>query len=70
MLMDTKNRRIIGLDFVKGICIILVVLDHSVIFDSFPVFVGNILRAVFLNGFFAVSGFVLYQNNQKSHRKH
>ena len=65
MLMDTKNRRIIGLDFVKGICIILVVLDHSVIFDSFPVFVGNILRAVFLNGFFAVSGFVLYQNNQK-----
>lgn len=63
--MNTKNARITGVDFVKGICIILVVLVHSIAFSSFPPLVEKIFQAVFLNSFFAVSGFMVYQYNQK-----
>lgn len=59
--METSKRRNAGIDFIKGICILLVVLDHAMPLLSttnFPKIVGSIFGAVFLKGFFCVSGYL------------
>ena len=63
--MSTKNTRIIGLDFVKGFCILLVVLVHSIDISSFPLYMEKLIHAIFLNSFFAISGFMVYRQNKK-----
>lgn len=54
------KKRNAGLDFVKGICIILVVLDHAINFHVFPDLITAVFYAIFLNGFFSVSGWLAY----------
>ena len=50
-----------SLDIIKGICIILVVLCHTVDFRSIVYPISQILEGFFLNGFFMVSGWLAYK---------
>ena len=53
-----NNGRIRGLDFVKGICIIYVMLVHCAIFKT-----SIVGRFINVYGFFAVAGFMLNRNS-------
>lgn len=58
--MESENKtRNYGLDVIKGICIILVVLVHTVQLDKIPTIVSQICFGVFLNLFFIVSGYLI-----------
>lgn len=54
-------KREITLDLIKGVCIILVVLIHAVSFSEFPAYINNLFSSIFLQGFFFVSGYLLYE---------
>lgn len=54
-----------GIDVIKGICILLVVLSHTVFFESLPTILGRIANGVFLNLFFMVSGYLALKPNSE-----
>ena len=56
--MKTRNYRI---DVIKGICILLVVLCHTVLFENLPTVLARIANGVFLNLFFMVSGYLAWK---------
>ncbi len=49
-----------SLDFIKGICILIVVLCHCVPYEMFPAFISDTFEACFLRSFFCVSGYLYY----------
>lgn len=56
--MKTRNY---GIDVIKGICILLVVLCHTVLFENLPTVLARIANGVFLNLFFMVSGYLAWK---------
>ena len=48
-----------ALDLIKGICIILVVLSHTITFKPFPELIRSIFIGIYLNAFFAVTGYII-----------
>ena len=48
-----------GIDLIKGICMILVVISHTVTFDALPGPVGMVMRGFFLS-FFMASGWLAF----------
>ena len=66
MQKTTSSQRNAGLDFLKGICILLVVLDHAVLFARFPDILRAYITGTFLNVFFIVSGYLLYTTSKLS----
>ncbi len=57
---DSLEERDACLDFIKGVCIVLVVLCHSEVFDDLPDIFRILNEAFFLRGFFMVSGWIAY----------
>lgn len=60
--MTNIKQRNLGLDFIKGICIILVVLIHAMDFDTLPPPLPKLFNAFFLKCFFCVSGYLVYNS--------
>jgi fucose 4-O-acetylase-like acetyltransferase len=56
--MKTRNY---GIDVIKGICILLVVLCHTVLFENLPTILARIASGVFLKLFFMVSGYLAWK---------
>lgn len=56
-----NKKRNVGLDLVKGICILLVVLSHAMQFEDLPVPFGEIFSNIFLTSFFCVTGYLSYE---------
>lgn len=54
-----------ALDFFKGICILIVVLCHSLSFEYLPDFIASYFGAIFLHGFFCVTGYLYYIKKDK-----
>lgn len=70
--MGNRKKRNDGIDFIKGICILLVVLDHAMPLLSttnFPRIVGSTFGAIFLKGFFCVSGYLYYSSSMMGTKK-
>ena len=53
-------RRNIALDYIKGLCIIIVVFFHTVNFSNLTDAARNLLQSILLNAFFVVSGWLIY----------
>lgn len=66
MNKTASSQRNYGLDFLKGICILLVVLAHAVSFTRFPDMLHAYISGIFLNVFFVVSGYLLYTTKKLS----
>ena len=64
-LNTIKCDRSLGIDLIKGICITLVVFCHTVGFPSLPDPAGKVLGGFFLNGFFMVSGWLIFYGSKK-----
>ena len=54
----TGIKRNPSIDFIKGVCIIIVVLCHSISFELLPNFINQSFSAIFLRCFFCVSDLV------------
>lgn len=71
-ILNVKSKRIKEIDFIKGILILLVYLDHSLL--SYPInlrseylgckFLSNFTLSFFMPCFFIVSGFLFYSSNK------
>ena len=69
---NNKTKRIKEIDFIKGVLILLVYLDHSVLYyplDFRAEYLGckiisNFTSSFFMQCFFIVSGFLFYSNNK------
>lgn len=63
-----KNKRLIGLDYFRIICVVVIFLFHAQMHlgTDFLIFNDFIKQgAIFMTGFFMLSGFVLYLTNYK-----
>ncbi len=68
-LYTRQGNTFYGIDLIKGLCILLVVVHHTLTFDFFPQPVAHFCGAVFLNSFFVVSGFLYGRRAEGENRK-
>ena len=58
--MDDRNT---GIDLLKAISIVLIVLSHSIVFAELPTWLGILFVTIFLRLFFMVSGYLVLKPN-------
>lgn len=52
------SKRRVGIDYLRGVCILIVVFVHTVTFLGMPLRLTMFMEGIFLNGFYIISGYI------------
>lgn len=52
------SKRRLGIDYLRGVCILIVVFVHTVTFLKTPLRLTMFMEGIFLNGFYIISGYI------------
>ncbi len=52
------SKRRVGIDYLRGVCILIVVFVHTVTFIGTPLRLTMFMEGIFLNGFYIISGYI------------
>ena len=64
-MKNSENSRFLQIDYIKGLCILLVVVSHTIHFSKEYSYLSHWMQIVFLRGFFFSTGW-LYANKDKT----